>query len=109
MKSGQTLLKSEIGKCATETGRANWRNRAAGTVPPAKLTPYEMRTGSHLSSNPVSNSKKSQVGNSKMRDGDWAPKCAENGPLLQFSGSRQTGGSVLTTTTFALLLAKLKR
>jgi hypothetical protein len=39
-----------------------------------------------------------------MRDGDRAPKCGENGPLLQFSGSRQTGGSVLTTASFALFL-----
>ena len=34
-----------------------------------------------------------------------APK---NGHLLQFSGSRQKAGSVLTTAIFALFLAKLK-
>ena len=31
-----------------------------------------------------------------MRDGDRAPKCAENGRLLQFSDARQTRGSLLT-------------
>jgi hypothetical protein len=49
-----------------------------------------------------------EVGDSKMRDRDRAPKCAENGPLLQFSGARQTRGSVLTTATFVLFFAKLK-
>ena len=31
-----------------------------------------------------------------MRDGDRAPKCAENGRLLQFFGARQMRGSLLT-------------
>ena len=31
-----------------------------------------------------------------MRDRDRAPKCAENGRLLQFSDARQTRGSLLT-------------
>ena len=30
-----------------------------------------------------------------MRDGDRAPKCAENGRLLQFFGALQTRGSLL--------------
>ena len=31
-----------------------------------------------------------------MRDGDRAPKCTENGRLLQVFGARQTRGSLLT-------------
>jgi hypothetical protein len=42
-----------------------------------------------------------------MRDGDRAPKCAENGRLLQFFCALQTRGSLLTPGAHSRFLVEI--
>jgi hypothetical protein len=72
---------------------------------PEKLALIEMRTGSHLSSNPVSDSnasKSRRFRNARQRPG---AELRRNRPFVGVYGARQTRGFLLTTATSPLLAA----